>query len=166
MKCLGPALLHVWNKFMISALAMHRKIRVLLELSNKLDDIIDQYPFPEFITIPEEAMGDLLATAHAFVSLLIELETYFGNDPDLKKFSLFVATVKVHFLLHCCYQARYLNPRGSWCFTGEDFMGKCRPLAGSCSNGRSTWQVCQAMLAKYMFAFHMTFTDTNQWTRK
>ena len=44
-------------------------------------------------------------------------------------------TFKCHFLWHIVYYARYLNPRLSWCYEFEDFVGVMILCAKSCMAG-------------------------------
>ncbi len=50
---------------------------------------------------------------------------------------------------------RYLNPRMTWCFSGEDFMGKIRPLMASSTRGNSMWGAIAKGFEKYLRALDM-----------
>ena len=62
--------------------------------------------------------------------------------------------------------ARCLSPRASWCYMGEDFMGKCRLLALSSARGNSMWMVNKKMMLRYLKALDMTLHDPSVWLGK
>jgi len=58
-----------------------------------------------------------------------------------------------------------LNPRLVWCFSGEDFMGKIRPLCSSSAHGNALWQQTAKASEKYVRALDMLLQDPDVWLR-
>ena len=156
-KDLVPVLHRVWLKFYDSNLETHRNIEIALRTSAHLDAILGANA-GEFVLPPMDA-DDILATGLAHLSVLWELRQHFATE----EYPLFQLTQKGHYLMHCCILARELNPRLSWCYGGEDFMGKTRDLALSCARGASMWNVSHKMVMKYLIALHLTFEDPQMW---
>ena len=157
-KWLGPAVLAAWLKYMNPHLGSHRNIRLLLDLSTKMDCILEDHPYPTYFKLPESAAREFIETTHAFCALMVQVQAEF-QEP-FPGSSLFNVTVKLHFLLEIAYRAGHLNPRATWCFRGEAFMGILRPLAQSCSRGRAPTRVLQATIAKWLKAFFLKATRT------
>ena len=60
---------------------------------------------------------------------------------------------------------RYLNPRMTWCYSGEDFMGKIRPLMSSSVRGNTMWGAIAKGFEKYLRALDMLLKDPSVWLR-
>jgi len=58
-----------------------------------------------------------------------------------------------------------MNPRMVWCYSGEDFMGKVRPLCFSSAKGNSMWGTIAKSLGKYLQALDMLFQDPGVWLK-
>ena len=128
--CLVPVLHKVWLRFYNKNLEVHRKIELVLRTSAHLDAILAEHA-AEFV-LPQEAADDFKSTGHVHLSMFYELKTHFANEPG----SLFQLTQKGHYVMHCCLRGGEMNPRRVWCYSGEDFMGKCTDLAASSSRGK------------------------------
>ena len=150
----------VWLRFYNKKLEVHRKIELVLRTSAHLDAILAEHA-AEFV-LPQEAADDFKSTGHVHLSMFYELKTHFANEPG----SLFQLTQKGHYVMHCCLRGGEMNPRRVWCYSGEDFMGKCTDLATSSSRGNVLWQVSQKMVKKYLRALDLTSTDPNAWFRR
>ena len=57
----------------------------------------------------------------------------------------------------------YLNPRMTWCYSGEDFMGKIRPLMSSSVRGNTMWGPIAKGFEKYLRALDMLLQDPSVW---
>ena len=57
----------------------------------------------------------------------------------------------------------YLNPRMTWCYSGEDFMGKIRPLCSSSVRGNTMWSGIGKAFEKYVRALDMLLQDPGVW---
>ena len=60
---------------------------------------------------------------------------------------------------------RYVNPRMVWCYSGEDYMGKSRPLISSCTKGNSMWGAIDKSMQKYLRALDMLLRDPGVWLK-
>jgi hypothetical protein len=52
-----------------------------------------------------------------------------------------------------------------WCYTGEDFMAKVRPLCSSSAAANTLWQQTAKGTEKYVRALDMTLRDPSKWLR-
>ena len=60
---------------------------------------------------------------------------------------LYAWTIKMHYMWHSAYMARYGNPRLLWCYPFEDWMGRCVTSAKACMAG-----TCQTLLGNKVLA--------------
>jgi hypothetical protein len=51
----------------------------------------------------------------------------------------------------------------TWCYSGEDFMGKIRPLVQSSVRGNTMWGAIGKAYLKYLRAMDMTLRDPAVW---
>ena len=151
-KDLGPVLLEIWEKHFNKTIKIHRQVRLILDLSVCLENIIDDMQGWRPTPLQSEA---LIETAHAYLNVLQSANDHFKSD-DAGPVELFHVTIKGHFLLHICYLAKFLNPSVAWCYRGEDFMGKIRPLAASCAKRAQPWEVTNKIISKYRHALQYT----------
>ena len=52
-----------------------------------------------------------------------------------------------------------------WCYSGEDYMGKMRPMISSSTRGNTMWGVSRKALDKYRRAMDMICRDPEKWLR-
>lgn len=154
---LGHALHHVFKLHMNTALQLHRRIELCMRLGAHLDDILAEHP--DCFVLPPLVAADFVSSGFMHLELFMQLREHF----QIEAYPLFQLTSKGHYVMHSCLLARFLNPRLAWCYSGEDFMGKVRHLALSCSKGCQPWQVSNKMLQKYIVALHLTLTDPRAW---
>jgi len=86
------------------------------------------------------------------------LNTYSWLSSKFKENSKFNIVPKFHYFFHLVEQAEYLNPKYSWCYQGEDLVGKASSLAHSCTRATSGHHVPSKMMEKYQVAKHLQFT--------
>lgn len=65
---------------------------------------------------------------------------------------------KFHFFMHIAFNARYINPRFTWCFRAEDFVGNIATLALSCASGNSSIVISRKLATKYLHLIHLMLT--------
>lgn len=65
---------------------------------------------------------------------------------------------KFHFFMHIAFNARYINPRFTWCFRAEDFVGNISTLALSCASGNSSTVISHKLSRKYLHLVHLLLT--------
>ena len=143
-----PCLLDLWTERMDAANPIHKKVKTLLKLSNSLETILGQNK--EELALSSDAP---LFKQFAFGMAQIhrELCLHFQDQTPC----LFPEIPKIHMLLHVAQQCDQLNPRLTWCYKGEDFMGVHRNLAKSCATRLEPPQVCEKMLLKMRVALHL-----------
>ena len=131
---------------------VHRQIEGLLSTSHAMNALIDEYPSKEVTMTPMdyEKFKDMTWT---YLKLYSALAKHFMTRGLL----LFDLTVKSHYLAHVMLQARWLNPRLSWTFAGEDLMHTMKILAQSCVKGTKSPNVASKMLAKYRVTLQLRF---------
>ena len=102
---LAPALLHVWKKYMSPNLEVHIQIKLLLQFSVEMEQLItdcrEDISFP-----PAEATKFARACEH-MLTLHAALANHFAEEET----DLFTLTSKCHMLQHICLLARCVNPR-------------------------------------------------------
>ena len=83
----------------------------------------------------------------------------------VENLQLFQLTQKAHSCQHACLLSNVLNPRFSWCYKFEDFMGAMRILSSSCTKvgGRAAKSggtiICNKIVDKWREAFHLLLKD-------
>ena len=66
---------------------------------------------------------------------------------------------KLHFCYHIGWFAQYQNPRTSWCYFGESFVGRMATLAHSCAHGTRSVRLSHSFVEKYLRALHLRLTQ-------
>ena len=64
---------------------------------------------------------------------------------------------KHHFFAHLAQQSRYLNPRWSWTYGFEDFVGTLGALATASCSGTAANIICLTLVDKYRMGVHDLF---------
>ena len=65
---------------------------------------------------------------------------------------------KFHYFFHLLEQAVDVNPHFTWCYGGEDLVGKASSLAHSCTRGTANHKVGSSMMDKYRVAMHLKWS--------
>ena len=68
-------------------------------------------------------------------------------------------TTKLHCLWHTMYFGRWLNPKASWCFSFEDFIGRIKDSAKACLHGTAMHNVCPKVVQNYVIVLHLMVQD-------
>ena len=121
---LGKPLLAVWNKHFHAGNREHRLVRLALQASVGIEDVLD-------VAQGDFVLGDAAGNAlleHCFN--LMALITSLGNFYHPRHIKLFHYTIKCHYILHLGLMAKELNPRLGWCYAGEDWMQKSQGSSG------------------------------------
>lgn len=71
---------------------------------------------------------------------------------------LFHLVNKFHSFHHLCLWAKHLNPRASWCFKGEDFVGRMSTIASSVLYGVRSSRMSVKFAKKYRLMLHLRLT--------
>jgi hypothetical protein len=117
-----------------------------------------------------EGLADLYATIHAGAMKLTPIEvttlqtacqkflmeyTWLANQAMRLDKSMYSVKPKHHYLVHLCEQAAVVNPRFTWCYGGEDMVGKISRLAHVCLYGTPNFKVASSLAEKYRVAMHL-----------
>ena len=137
----------VWLEGLNPSDDMHVRVALLLETSICIDEIVSSHT--RVFKLPAAVADTLFAKTCLYCQLATSLSNYAGVK-------LFNVTQTFHFLVHIGWSARYINPRISWCWMGEDYMAKMRTLFQSCVKGSRPEAVVGKAARKLMVAMHMT----------
>ena len=66
--------------------------------------------------------------------------------------------MKHHTFLHLIENAQFLNPKYTWCFKSEDYVGKVSHIAHSVSMEIRSTKLSQTIVAKYSLMVNLCFT--------
>lgn len=151
-KGLGKPLLKVWEHYMNKALSMHNRIRLMLQLNCDLDDQLDSHK--GCYRLPLDAAAAHATTAFTMMSLYQEL----GEELQEEGIRCFSVTIKHHVLCHCALNAKWLHPRLTYCFSGEDFMGVVQKLWANCTRGTAIHKCVGKFIEAYRLSTHLRWT--------
>lgn len=144
LKNLGAPLLCVWVEYMNHDSVVHRQIRLVLQSSVRMEEIVAENR--HLYCFGPALHADLMRQCENF-QLLSSALAYHFNTAGTKVFNI---VPKHHLLWHCCHQAGRLNPRLTWCFSGEDYMQHMRRLAQSVLRGTPAWMVSVKLSYKFV----------------
>ena len=106
---------------------------------------------------------DMFMTAEsaekAFTSMKRSLQHYAWLHINFQDTQRFPIRPKFHFCYHIAYFARYQNPRTSWCYKNEDWVGRLARIAHSCSHGTGGVKVSASLHQKYLVMLHLRLTN-------
>ena len=117
-----------------------------------MNDLIDENPSTNY-KFNDEDFAKFQNMTWVYLRLYGALAKTYMEQGKL----LFDITIKCHYLAHVMLQSRWLNPRLSWTFAGEDFMHIMKVLAQACVKGVESSQVAAKMLMKYRVTLELRF---------
>ena len=138
---LGPPLLALWREGMLAHDVKHIAILSALEASCRMDAILRHNK--ACYCLPEGAAQEFMEQACVYVQNQIIVHNHGGDR-------LFNLTFKHHQVLHCAHNAKYINPRLTWCFMGEDFMKLTKKVAGPSTKGTKHKDVHKKVLRRLL----------------
>ena len=150
---LGKALLHVFVLLMDPEDDLHKQVKATLKLNVMLEEQLDGCQSWNF---KGAEYDEFIETAHKFCC---GFNTCADTANRLRKWELFPITIKLHHLLHCCFRARWLHPKASWCFNGEAFMKVSKQLHQSCTRGLAQHAATVKVARKMLRALHYQFSE-------
>ena len=68
---------------------------------------------------------------------------------------------KLHFCHHIGWFAKWQNPRTTWCYASESWIGSLAIMAHSCSHGTRAARLCLSLADKYLCALHLRLTHAS-----
>ena len=149
-KALMPALKWAWGMSMNNGDDQHKEVMVALQCSVFLDEVLDAHRDVDVLD-PGEATKFKHA-GFAMMSCFTSLSAFYAA----KGTALFNITPKCHCLLHICMSTKWLNPRRSWCFSGEDFMRHVRRMGSIACKGSNAAQAGNKIVSWYSHALGFT----------
>ena len=159
---LGEALLHVFEKFMITApeapvevRTLHKRILITLKKNVELERLLDQETGWNF---KGESYSKFVKVAH---EMLCGYNACQGSAARLA-LEMFNVTVKAHHVLHCVHRSKWIHPKAVWCFQGEAFMKVSKALHKSCTNSMVPHKATIKAAHKFMTAIHLQFTGASK----
>ena len=117
-----------------------------------MDEVLDAYPDTDLL--PKKETNEFVGASWNYARCQNAVASYYNIHEQLK---IFDVTIKTHWTLHCALQGKFLNPRKSWNFAGEDFMHKCRLLHKTCCVGNNALQSTNKFGQKYCYALSILF---------
>ena len=99
------------------------------------------FPFHPPTAVSQQLMTDVV-TCLPDCSLL----TKYALDYDMQLWNL---VPKHHYLWHLAHEAGHLNPRMSWCYSNEDFVGKLAVIGMSTRHGQAAAYRSKQLVEKY-----------------
>lgn len=150
-KLLGCALRHVWNHYSDAASVIDGQIRLLLACSVRMEDILSDNS--HLNRLQDDVWMQLMETCEQYLVLSNACHDHFARAG----MQLFHLTTKTHLLWHACHMARWLHPRFTWCYSGEDYMLHSRRLGQACLRGTKKPLVVVKMTKRWVrgFTFRM-----------
>ena len=157
MKHTLPALTYAFDKLRIVGDVKQDMIAVALKSSLEIDRILDEHPTT--FRLPPEASRSFIANGLLFLNKYTALAEAYNHAGEM----VFNTTVKCHMLCHIVLRADDLNPRRSWCFSGERMMLIMRRLCQSCVRGIKMADLGQKALSKHRHGLYLTMVDAGEW---
>ena len=153
-----PALSYAWGKIMTSGNNLHEMISIALRANHEMDKILDDHP--THFVLPTDVADNFVTHAMLFLNQYTTLAEEYNKDGAM----VFNLTVKAHLVCHIALRCHSLNPRRSWCFSGERMMLLVRKLGQSCVSGTRPWNVGDKILVKYRHALNFVLQEAGRWT--
>ena len=149
------ALYHLWQRRMDTKSPVHAWIKLALEGSYIMDEIVKKYS--EEWQIPAPESEKLWQASRQYFLCNNALQKHFEQQGK----KLFQAgTFKFHWLLHSTKLAIHINPSRLWCYSGESYMHVCKVLMQSCLKGRGALSALQLFMTRYNTAMSMELNKT------
>lgn len=137
-------LLHVWTKFMDKACVQHVQIKLALEASIEMDQILDAGSKQCQLSAAEAKK--FATTVDRYAVLCNALRIHYGDQ------RLFNVTHKLHLLQEAGFHASYLNPAFASAWGAEDFVAKLKEILLACVKGSPADLAQRKALERYLFA--------------
>ena len=151
-KALGAPLLAAWTAHMDETNVVHRQVKLMMQCSVKLDQMIDEHR--NLNCYPEPVFREFLSTCESYLVLYSAPASHYMDIGN----KIFNVVPKHHILWHVCWMAQFLNPRWAWCFSGEDFMLHARRLGSASLRGTPTWHISRKVIHRWIRGFTWRIT--------
>ena len=155
--CFGPSMLHLWELYSNQDDPWHKKIGIMLKLSIQCEDII--HCAKGDLSLDAQSAERLTKAIFALFHLQLGVAQHFRETGNHQ---LFTVTPKAHFLCHIALLSKFISPRLSWCFKGEDMMKKVRTLATHCFKRLSAMEAPNKIARHYRIAHHFAMSNVDR----
>ena len=152
-RCLGPALCALWQQDASRNLHVHREVTAMMKCNVHLEEMLTEYR-DEYV-LPAGASSEFEATCEKVLQLYNSLAQHFLEE----EMRLFDVTSKAHFMQEIALMAKYISPRLTWAFMGEDQMQKMSRVAKSCTSGNVITGQTIKMAEHYRIGFHLVLEE-------
>ena len=150
------ALAAVFQVHMDQSDELHVLTHLTLKFSTKIDSVLAETAASWHPT--DSQCEDLHAAAVGMLQCMTRLTK---ENRQQKNRCLFQLTFKGHWLIHCMQLCRHISPVHCWCYSGEDYMSKCKTLLRSCLCGRKPLPALQRFAEQYARASCFEFRQTS-----
>ena len=150
MRHLLPILRAIWCKY---ARAPMKYEQVVLQVLNRLCAFYEALEYKEDGSYPFHLPTAVSDKMLADVEACLQYWTFLAKvsiDQDKK---LWNVVPKHHYFWHLAEEASHLNPRMSWCYSNEDFVGKLATIGLSCRHGQAAAFRSKQLCDKYILGF-------------
>ena len=141
----GP-LLAAFQAFRRRPSAEHDHIEVMLDCQCQVQQILHDTSHDDFLSLAD---ADRVAQ---LVNEILRRYTILANLADARGVMLYSVTPKFHWYYHWSLRARVLHPRKGNAAIDEDYVGYCKTIVQSCSNGTPSHRVPEAFVQKMTVA--------------
>ena len=142
---------YAWTKYMNENLLVHRQLALYLKLNCELEELLIVHK--DKFALPGDDAARFQSICNSMLLLLSQIAEHFLTD------RLFNLTQKAHYIQHIALLSRFLNPRCTWCFQGEDMQKRMSTLAKSCVQGQRPGQCLTKMMLRYRLGLHLVFQE-------
>ena len=150
---LAEPLFVLWGRHMDATNLLHKKIKTWLKLNMLTERILKENA--QNLALEPDECQTFKSMSFAMAQLHRDLaQSFLGKEET----TLFADIPKLHTWLHSVLASEYLNPRLTWCFRQEDYMGVQRCLARSSCRGLKGPQVTAKIISKVRVAMHIQLT--------
>jgi hypothetical protein len=146
----GRPLLFAFDRLMDAGNQLHRQIRLGLLYSIEIENILDEHA--DDFRLPPVAATWLNTRIANLLTIQTSLARRLQDAGEL----MFHTTIKSHYLVHIGLNAAQLNPRMSWCYSGEDLMQKAKLLIQGSQSNNPPQRVVPKVMLKYVMALAYT----------
>ena len=149
-KALVRPLTVLFERHMNPASEVHRKILSMLKANCKMERLMAESATDLAFT-PNDAKAFHQACCQ-MARLNLHVWRHFAQE-DVPP--IFQVTSKMHMLQHLTENSGALNPRMTWCYSQEDFMGVVRHMAQNCAAGTPPLMAGAKLMDHWLIAFEL-----------
>ena len=144
----------IWSHYMDPASDAHKQIALLLKSSIRLEEMLDVHK--HLYVFPPAIAHEFQQTTERYLVLACAINHHYHV---VNARLLFTIIPKFHMLWHAAYNSRYISPRMTWCYKGEDQMQHCRRMAARLVASIPAWRVGEKLLYRWMRGFTFRFMN-------